>query len=138
MTMEERLGRTAIIIHHKGVEIIVSDFTGLKGNELAEALKENTRAVAPKTKNKKDWVIVNLFKDCLFDEGSIKYLSKIQKAMCGHFLASANVGLNDIQRMALDIPRALLHESLAVKHFDSEKEAFDWASEYAKRPQDRK
>ncbi len=137
--MEEILGKTAKIIRHNGVEVIISDFTGLKGNELTEALKANTKAVAPRTNIKRDWPTINIFRDCLFNEDSVKYLSKIQKAMYGHFIASANIGLSDIQKMALDIPRGLFRESFSVRHFDTEKEALDWVTqEYKKHSQVRK
>lgn len=127
--MEQVLGKTAKIVQHKGVEIIISDYSGLTGRELTAAMKENTKVVVPKIMGRRDCVAVNLFNDCLLDEDSVKYLAKIQKAMDGTFVASALVGMNAIQKAAIEITGALKKLNFVTEFFENQKEALDWAAE---------
>jgi len=131
--MEQKLGRTAKIVQHKGVEILISDYSGLKGQELIEAMKDNTKLFTPRVIGRRDCVVVSLLKDCLLNEDSLQYTIKMQKAMDGAFIASALVGLNPIQKSAIEITGALKKLSFASKFFDSQEEAMDWiAEEYKK------
>jgi hypothetical protein len=127
--VEQNLGKTAKIVQHKGVEIIISDYSGLKGRELTAAMKENTKVVVPKIIGRRDCVAVNLFNDCFMDEDSVKYLSKIQKAMDGTFVASALVGMSAVQKTAVEITGALNKSSFTTKFFNSREEAIDWITE---------
>ena len=129
--MERKLSGTVKIVQHKGVEIMVGDYTGLKGHELAERLKENTKAIKPIARDKRDCVLVDLFNGCLLDEESAKYLVKVQKAMEGFFVAYAAVGISEVQASALKVNRALRNSSIATEFFGSDIEAMDWvAGEY--------
>jgi len=76
-----RVGRTAKTVQRKGMEIIISDFSGLKGRELTEGMKENTKAVAAKIIGRRDCVMVNLIQELSITEDSVQYIVKIQKAM---------------------------------------------------------
>ncbi len=136
--MEQEFGRRAKAIQHKGVEIFITDYSGLKGTEIMETMKENAKAIIPKIIGRRDCVMVNLFKNCQLDEDSLKYIAKIQKAMEGTFVASALVGMTAIQKVGIEITGILKKSSFATKFFDNEKEAMDWAAEeykkFANRP----
>jgi hypothetical protein len=133
IVMEQELGGTAKIIGHKGVEIFVVDLSGMKGRELTEAMKEGAKAVIPKAIGRRDCVIVYLFKNCLLTEDSAQYIVKIQEAMDGTFIASAVVGMTEIQKMAIDISRSLRKLSFINEFFENQKDAMDWAAgEYKK------
>lgn len=137
--MEQQIGRKAKTIQHRGVEIIITDYSGLKGRELTDAMKENAKVIIPKIMGRRDCVMVNLFNNCLLDEESVKYIGRVQKAMDGVFVASALVGLSEIQKAGIEITGALRKSTFATEFFDDEKEAMDWAAaEYKKftnRPQ---
>ena len=135
--MEQELGGRAKIVRHKGVEIFIADCSGLRGRELMEAMKDNATVIVPKIMGRKDCVIVNLFRNCQLDEDSLKYLTKIQKAMDGTFIASANVGMSATQKAAIEITDALKASHFPYKFFDDEKEAMDWAAEQYKKFADR-
>jgi hypothetical protein len=49
--------------------------------------------------------------------------------MDGTFIASALVGLSDIQKSGIEIAGALKKSRFSTKFFDSEKEAIDWVVE---------
>ncbi len=132
-TMEQKLGRTARIVQHKGVEILISDYSGLKGQELMEAMKNNTKIFAPMVTGRRDCVIVSLLNDCLLNEDTLQYTMKMQKAMDGTFVANALVGLSPIQKAAVEITGALKKLSFEHKFFDSQEEAMDWAAEVYKK-----
>ena len=127
--MDRKLSGTVKIVQHKGVEIIISDYSGLKGRELTEGLKENTKAMVPIARAKRDCVLVSLFNDCLLDEDSAKYLVKVQKAMEGFFVAYALVGMSGVQASAIKINRALRNSSIATEFFDNDKDAMDWVAD---------
>lgn len=131
--MEQKLGRTAKIVQHKGVEILISDYSGLKGQQLIDAMKDNTKIFAPRVIGRRDCVVVSLLKDCLLNEDSLQYTIKMQKAMDGTFIANALVGLNPIQKAAIEITGALKKLSFEHKFFDSQEEAMDWAAEVYKK-----
>ena len=42
--MGERLTSTAEIIEYRGVQVLFNDFSGLKGQEIADAIKHATRS----------------------------------------------------------------------------------------------
>ena len=131
--MEQKLGRTANIVQHKGVEIIISDYTGLNGLELTETLKENTRAIATKMIGRRDCVVVSVFKNCLLTEESVQYIAKIQKAMDGMFVATAVVGMSAIQKAAIEITGALKKSSFVTGFFENQEDAVDWVAEEYKK-----
>ena len=126
--MEQEFSKNAKTVQHRGVEIFITDYSGLKALELAEAMKENAKVIVPRVIGRRDAVMVNIFKNCQFDEDSFKYITKIQKAMAGTFVASALVGMTDFQRMGLEITGALSRSGFATKYFDDEKEAMDWVA----------
>jgi hypothetical protein len=45
--MEQELGGTAKIVRHKGVEIFIVHLSGMRGRELAEAIRESAKAAIP-------------------------------------------------------------------------------------------
>jgi hypothetical protein len=87
--MGEKLTKTSEIIEHKGVQILLNDFSGLKGQEIGEAIKATSKAMIPKTANKRDWTCINIYRNCVFDAESQKTLMKIHKIMAGFFIAWA-------------------------------------------------
>ncbi len=46
--MEQEFGRKAKVIQHKGVEIFITDYSGLNGREMTETMKENAKIIVPK------------------------------------------------------------------------------------------
>lgn len=132
IVMEQKLDGTAKIVHHKGVEIFIVDLSGKAGRELTQAMKEGAKAIIPKTIGRRDCVIVYLFNNCMLLADSVEYAIKIQNAMDGAFIASAIVGMTEIQKMAIDISRSLKKLSFVNEFFDSEAEAMDWAVEQHK------
>jgi hypothetical protein len=133
ITMEHEFGRRAKAVQHKGVEIFVTDYSGLKGTEMIETMKENAKIIVPRVQGRKDCLMVNIFKNCQLDEYSLKYISRIQKAMEGTFVASALVGMTAMQRTGIEIGNVLKKSSFTTKFFDDEKEAMDWASDVYKK-----
>ncbi len=131
--MDQHLGGTAKIVQHMGVEIFLVELSGMKGRELTEAMQEGAKAIIPKALGRRDCVIVYLFNNCALTEDSVAYIIKIQEAMNGSFVASAVVGMTEIQRMAIDITRSLRKFSFVNEFFGSQAEAMDWAAgEYKK------
>ncbi len=53
--------------------------------------------------------------------------------MDGTFIANALVGLNSIQKAAIEITGALKKLSFEHKFFDTQEEAMDWAAEVYKK-----
>jgi len=131
--MEQEFGKKAKAIQHKGVEIFITDYSGLKGQELSETMKDNAKIIVPRVLGRRDCVMVNLFNNCLLDAESVTYIAKIQKAMDGTFVASALVGLSAIQRAGIEITGILKKSSFETKFFADEKEALDWAAEEYKK-----
>ncbi len=127
--MERQFEPRARVIEHKGVEIIINDCSGISGARLREVMKENTKFIVTKVVGRNDCVIVNLFKDSVFDEDSLKYMTKLQKSMDGIFVASANVGMSAAQKAAVQIIDALKSTHFAFKFFDDPEQAIDWAAE---------
>ena len=131
--MEQQLGASAKIVQYKGVDLVYNDLTGLKGSQLTERLRENGRAMAPRTKSRSDNVILNIFTDTLLDESGAKYLRKLHKNMHGFFIVCAIVGMNNFQKYLVEITEALSKTKLRSKFFDHENEAMDWmVEEYRK------
>ncbi len=58
---------------------------------------------------------------------------KMRIAMDGTFIANALVGVNPIQRTAIEITGALKKSTCATGFFDSQEEAMDWAVEEHKK-----
>ena len=79
-----------------------------------------------KTKNKNDWVAVNLFKGCVFDEASTKVLIRIRKAMIPFFVAIAEVGLSPIQKSSVELVNAVAKSKVPLRSLASVEEAKDW------------
>ncbi len=126
---EQNVGKEAKAIQHKGVEILVTDFSGLKGQDLLQAMKENTKAIVPKIIGRRDCVMVILFQNCLLNQDAIDYVTKLRKAMDGTFVATAIVGLSAIQKAGLQISNTLQKTNVATEFFDNEREAVDWVVE---------
>jgi hypothetical protein len=131
--MGEKFGKKAETIQHKGVEIIVTDYSGLKGQELLEAMKENAKIIVPKVTGRHDCLMVNLFIDCQLTDHSLKYIAKIQRAMDGTFVASALVGMSAIQRAGIEITGSISKSGFQTRFFDTPEEAMDWAAEEYKK-----
>lgn len=112
--MEQEFSRNGKTIQYRGAEIFITDYSGLKGPEVIEAMKENTKVLVPRIIGRRDALMVNLFKNCQLDEDSIKYINKIQKAMEGTFVASALVGMTKIQRIGIEITEALTNQTLRL------------------------
>ncbi len=51
--MGEKLTKTAEIIEHKGVQILLDNLSGLKGQELTDALKAVNTVMRPRNKKQK-------------------------------------------------------------------------------------
>ncbi len=126
---EQNVGKEAKAIQHKGVEILVTDFSGLKGQDHLQAMKENTKAIVPKIIGRRDCVMVILFQNCLLNQDAIDYVIKLRKAMDGTFVATAIVGLSAIQKAGLQISNTLQKTNVATEFFDNEREAVDWVVE---------
>ncbi len=124
--MGEKLTDTAEIVEHKGVTILFDNLSGLKRQELANALKAVSMAMISKAANKKDWVAVNLFTGCVLDEATTKVLIQIRKAMVPLFLAIADVGLNPTQKSMIELIQALAKSKVPLRYFDGVEEAKDW------------
>jgi hypothetical protein len=124
--MGEKLTNTAEIIEHKGVQILVDNLSGLKGQELADALKAVNTVMRPRAKDKKDWVCVNVFTDCFFDEATTKILIRIRSEMRHTFLAIAEVGASPLQRSSLELINAVAKSEVPLRTFNSLEEAKDW------------
>ncbi len=124
--MGEKLTNTAEIIEHKGVQILFDNLTGLKRQELVNALKAVSKAMTSKTPNKKDWVAVNVFTGCVLTEPVIKILIRIRSAMMPFFLAIADVGLNPTQKYSIELIHELAKSKVPLKYFDTVEEAKEW------------
>ncbi len=125
--MGERLTDKAEIIEYKGVQILFNDFSGLKGQELADAIKSSSKAMIPKVASgKKDWVSINLYTNCLFDAASQKALTKVHKAMIGYFVAIADVGLSHIQSIAIELAASLAGSAVPITFPNTVDEAKEW------------
>ena len=136
--MEQQLGASAKIVQYKGVDLIYNDLSGLKGSQLTERLRENGRAMAPRTKSRSDNVILNIFTDTLLDENGANYMRKLHKNMDGFFVACAIVGMSGIQKYLVEITETLNNTKLRSKFFDHETEAMDWMVEEYKKLTNRK
>ncbi len=135
--MEQQLGGTVKIVHYKGVDIIYNDLNGLKDRELTERLKENARAMAQTTKNRRDSVIINIFTDTRFDEDGLKYMKKLHKNLHDFFIACAIVGMMGLQKYIVEITEDLNNTKFRSKFFDHENEAMDWMVEEYRKLTDR-
>ena len=131
--MEQQLGGTVKLVHYKGVDVIYNELNGLKDRELTERLKENARAMAQTTKNRRDSVIINDFTDTRFDEDGLKYMKKLHKNLHAFFIACAIVGMKGLQKYIVEITEALNKTDFRSKFFDHENEAMDWAVEECKK-----
>jgi len=132
--MGEKLTETAEIIEYKGVQILFNDFSGLRGQELADALRASTKAMIPKVASgKKDWLSVNLFANCFLDAAAQKTLKKVHKAMAGSFVAIADVGLSHIQSMAIELAASLAGSAVPLTFPDTVDEAKEWVVEIHKK-----
>ncbi len=131
--MEQKWSKTAKMVQHNGVDLIVSDFTGMKDQELTEGMKENTRAIRHNIGDRHDWVMVNLFKDCFLNQEAVEYIFQIRKAMEGTFVASAIVGMTAIQKAVYQISIGPQKSKISTEFFHNQVEAMDWAAkEYKK------
>jgi len=124
--MGEKLTKTAEIIEHKGVQVLVDNLSGLKGQELADALKAVNTVMRPRAKGKKDWVAINLFTDCFFDDAAVKILIQIRSEMRHTFLAIAEVGASPLQRTSLELINTVAKSQVPFRTFDNVEEAKDW------------
>jgi len=124
--MGEKLTKTAEIIEHKGVQIVFDNLSGLKGQELADALKAVSRAMVPKITHKKDWVAVNLFTGCVFDEAATKVLIRVHNAMITSCMAIGEVGLSPIQKSGIELVHSVAKSKVPLKFLESVEEAKDW------------
>lgn len=131
--MGEKITATAEIVTHKGAKILINDFGGLKGQELADALKSVSQAMAPKLVTKQDWLSISLFTDCQFDESATKVMIRVHKAMIDRFLAMAEVGLNPTQKKGLELVHSVAKSNVPLGFFDTVDEAKDWAVEVYKK-----
>lgn len=136
--MGEKLTATAEIIDHKGVQILLNDFSSLKGQELADALKAISQVMAPKIANTKDWLSISLFTNCLFDEAATKVLIRVHKGMIDHFLAMAEVGLNPTQKKGLELVHSVAKSSVPLAFLDTLEEAKDWVIEVYRKNRSKK
>jgi hypothetical protein len=128
--MRERLTSTAEIIEYKGVQILFNDFSGLKGQEISDAIRACNKVMISKmASGKRDWLSINLFTNCFFDEAAQKALVKVHKAMVGFFVAIADVGLSRIQTIAIEIAASLAGSGVPLKFLDTVDEAKDWVVE---------
>jgi hypothetical protein len=128
--MGQKISRTAEIIEHKGVQILLNDFTGLNGREIVDAIKENSRAMIDKTTpGRKDWLSVSVFTDCFFDDAALKALSRVREAMKPFFVAMAEVGMREVQKVGLDIAAKSSKTDIPYRFFDNVEEAKDWLVE---------
>ena len=131
--MGERLNKTGEIIEYEGAQILFNDFSGLKGQELADALKASTKVMLPKmASGKRDWLSVNVFNDCFFDEAATKIVMKVHKGTVGYFVAVADVGLSSIQSMAVKLADSLSGSKIPIKFADTVEEAKKWVVEVYK------
>ncbi len=132
--MSEAAEKKAKTVKHKGVEIFITDYSGLKGAELLEAMKQNAKIIVPRVIGRRDCLMVNLFNDCQLTDISLRYIAKIQKAMDGTFIASALVGMSAIQKAGIEITGSVTKSGFTTRFFDDQEEAMDWAvAEYTKR-----
>ncbi len=127
--MGEKLTETAEILEHKGVEILFNDFRGLQGQQLADALKAVSRAMLSRITSRKDWLSVNDYTDCIFDEAATKALIRVHKGMTGFFLAIAEVGLRQIQKTSIELIHSVAQSDVPLNFPDSVEEGKDWVVE---------
>ena len=127
--MDEKLTKTAEIIEYKGVQILFNDFKGLQGQGLADALKAVSRAMLPRITSRKDWLSVNDYTDCIFDEAATKALIRVHKGMTGFFLAIAEVGLRQIQKTSIELIHSVAQSNVPLSFPDSVEEGKDWVVE---------
>jgi hypothetical protein len=127
--MSEKLTKTAEMIEYKGVQILFNDFKGLQGQELADALKAVSRAMLPRIESRKDWLSVNDYTGCIFDEASTKALIRVHKGMTGFFLAIAEVGLRQIQKTSIELIHSVAKSDIPLSFPDTVEEGKDWVVE---------
>jgi hypothetical protein len=127
--MGEKLTKTAEIIEHKGVQILLNDFRGLQGQELADALKAISRAMLPRITSRKDWLSVNDYTGCTFDEAATRALIRVHKGMTGFFLAIAEIGLRQIQKTSLELIHSVAQSDIPLSFPDTVEEGKDWVVE---------
>ena len=131
--MGERLTETAEIIEHKGVKILFNDFSGLQGQKLANALKDVSRAMISRITSRKDWLSVNDYTGCIFDEAATKALIRVHKGMTGFFLAIAEVGLRQIQKTSVELIHSVAKSDIPLSFPDTVEEGKDWLVEIYRR-----
>jgi hypothetical protein len=127
--MGDKLTKTGEIIEHKGVQILYNDFRGLKGQELADALKAISRAMISRITSRKDWLSVNDYTGCVFDEAATKALIRVHKGMTGFFLAIAEVGLRQIQKTSIQLIHSVAKSDIPLSFPDTVEEGKDWVAE---------
>jgi len=127
--MTELAEKKAKIVKHKGVEMFITDYSGLKGPELLEAMQGNAKVIVPRVIGRRDCLMVNLFNDCQLTDTALKYIAKIQRAMDGTFIASALVGMSAIQKAGIEITGCVTKSGFVTRFFDTQEEAMDWAAE---------
>lgn len=127
--MGQKLTRTGEVIEHRGAQILFNDFSGLSGHELTDALKEISRAMAPRTTNKKDWLSIALFTGAKFDEHAAKILIKVHRSMADCYLAIAEVGMSAKDALAVQLVNTVAHSNVPIRFFDSIDEAKEWVVE---------
>ena len=66
---------------------------------------------------------------CFFDEAAHKTLIKVHKAVVGFFVAIADVGLSNIQTLAIDLAASLAGSAVPLKFPGTVDEAKDWVVE---------
>jgi len=130
--MGEKLTETAEIIEHKGVKILFNDFSGLQGQKLANALKEVSRAMIARIASRKDWLSVNDYSGCIFDEAATKALIRVHKGMTGFFMAIAEVGLRQIQKTSIMLMHSVAKSDIPISFPDTLEEGKDWVVEIHK------
>ncbi len=131
--MGEKLTKTAELIDHNGVEILFNDFRGLQGQELADALKAVSRAMLPRITTRKNWVSVNDYTNCIFDEAATKALIRVHKGMTGFFLAIAEVGLTQIQKTSIELMHSVAKSDVPLRFPATVEEGKDWVVEIYRR-----
>lgn len=127
--MGEKLTKTAELIEHKGVQVLFNDFRGLQGQQLADALKDVSRAMLGRIASKKDWLSVNDYTGCVFDEAATKALIRVHKGMTGFFLAIAEVGLRQIQKTSVELIHSVAKSDIPLSFPDTVEEGKDWVVE---------
>jgi 2',3'-cyclic-nucleotide 2'-phosphodiesterase (5'-nucleotidase family) len=102
----------------------------LKGKEIVEALRALNKIMVPKlASGKTDWLSINVFNNCVFDESATRALMKVHKSMVGFFVAIADVGLTPIQSAGMQLSDSLIGSAIPLKFADTVDEAKEWVVE---------